>query len=249
VPLVASQCSRTDDAEGALLNPRDQMFRIRVNKPLRNTVTDAAGPPGVPNSGSRRLVTVTVTPNALREHCSAEIISTERLQMASHLTLMARTEATSAADLVVRADAGGVGLAQKPERGGADSETADDRPMTIGEVAQQFGITLRALRFYEAKRLIFPQRHGAMRLYRRSERERLALILTGRKLGFTLAEIGELLDRPDSEGLRLTREQCVAQINLLEQQKRSIDVAIAELRQICTAFYRKLLDAAEQRSG
>ena len=169
--------------------------------------------------------------------------------MASHLTLMARTEATSAADVVVTADAGGVGLLQKPEMGGADSKTADDHPMTIGEVAQQFGITLRALRFYEAKRLIFPQRHGAIRLYRRSECERLALILTGRRLGFTLAEIGELLGRPDSEGLRLTREQCVAQINLLEQQKRSIDVAIAELRQICTAFYRKLLDGAEQHSG
>ncbi len=123
-----------------------------------------------------------------------------------------------------------------------------DRPMTIGEVAQEFGVTLRALRFYEAKRLINPQRHGAMRLYRRSDRDRLTLILTGRRLGFTLSEIGDLLNKPDGQGLKLTREQCVTQITLLEQQKRSIEIAIAELRQICTDFYRKLLEANERAS-
>jgi DNA-binding transcriptional MerR regulator len=123
-----------------------------------------------------------------------------------------------------------------------------DPPMTIAEIAREFGITLRALRFYEAKRLITPQRRGPTRLYRRSERERLSLVLTGRRLGFTLAEIGDLLNRPDAKALHLTREECLAQINLLEQQKRGIDIAIAELREIYTGFYRELLNDPDGRS-
>lgn len=124
----------------------------------------------------------------------------------------------------------------------------DDIPMSIAEVAHAFGITLRTLRFYEAKRLIAPLRHGTTRFYRRSDRERLALILTGRRLGFTLSEIERLLARPDGHGLPLTREQCVTQINLLEQQKRGIDSAIAELRRIYTSFYRRLLDEPRGRA-
>src|SRR5579872_5168789 len=89
----------------------------------------------------------------------------------------------------------------------------DDAPLTIREVARQFGITLRALRFYEAKRLIAPLRRGATRLYRRNDCERLTLILAGRRLGFTLAEIRDLLGKPEGKTLHLTREQCVAQIN------------------------------------
>lgn len=139
---------------------------------------------------------------------------------------------------------------RRPETAGEAplSDTTDDGLMTIGDVARRFGMTLRALRFYETKGLISPQRHGATRFYRRSDRERLGLILTGRRLGFTLTEIGELIGKPNGSGLQLTREQCVAQINLLEQQKRGIEIAIAELRQICTAFYRKLLDGADGRS-
>lgn len=114
--------------------------------------------------------------------------------------------------------------------------------MTIGEVAREFGMTLRALRFYEAKRLIAPRRCGPVRLYSRADRERLSLILTGRRLGFTLAEIKDLLTAPHGSGLRLTRESCVAQINLLERQKRSLEVAIVELRQIYTSFYKTRLD-------
>jgi DNA-binding transcriptional MerR regulator len=125
------------------------------------------------------------------------------------------------------------------------------QPLTIGEGAREFGLSLRALRFYESKRLIAPQRDGAMRLYDRNVLERLRLILTGRRLGFTLAEIADLLGRQNGqgahEGLHLTREQCVAQINLLKQQKRGIEIAIAELRQTYTSFYRRLLDGHAER--
>jgi DNA-binding transcriptional MerR regulator len=130
-----------------------------------------------------------------------------------------------------------------------DTNAPADMPMTIGEVAREFGMTLRALRFYETKRLIAPERHGSIRLYRHNDRRRIALILTGRRLGFTLAEIKDLVGKFDDEALHLTREQCVEQINLLEQQKRGIEVAIAELRQIYTSFYKKLLDDGEPRRG
>lgn len=118
---------------------------------------------------------------------------------------------------------------------------ADDTALTIGEVAREFGMTLRALRFYEARRLVTPVRHGSIRLYRRCDRERLSLILTGRRLGFTLAEIKDLVGGSGAEGLHLTRVQCVEQITLLERQKRGIEVAIAELRQIYTSFYKTFL--------
>ncbi|MBV8840465.1 MAG: MerR family transcriptional regulator, partial [Alphaproteobacteria bacterium] len=60
---------------------------------------------------------------------------------------------------------------------------------TIGELSREFGVTLRALRFYENKGLITPQRDGLNRLYSQGDRTRLALILKGKKLGFTLGEI------------------------------------------------------------
>jgi DNA-binding transcriptional MerR regulator len=139
----------------------------------------------------------------------------------------------------------GIAIRQYPGSATGAAGACDDSPMTIREVAHQFGMTPRALRFYEAKRLIAPQRRGATRLYRRSDCERLALILAGRRLGFTLAEIRDLLGHPDDTRLHLTREQCVAQINALEQQKRGLEMAIAELRQIYSSFYRKLLEQAE----
>jgi len=155
---------------------------------------------------------------------------------------MTRRARISAADPAIAKDAAHDGRDRGCEMGEADI------PMTIGEVAREFGMTLRALRFYEARRLIAPQRNGATRIYRRSDRERLALILTGRRLGFTLAEIKDLVGKPDSDGLHLSREQCVEQINLLEQQKRGLEIAIAELRQIYTSFYKKRLDGGPSDS-
>jgi DNA-binding transcriptional MerR regulator len=157
---------------------------------------------------------------------------------------MARNASIPAADATA-SDA----IRQYPGAATGAAGAVDDAPLTIREVAHQFGITARALRFYEAKRLIAPQRRGATRLYWRSDCERLALILAGRRLGFTLAEIKDLLGQPGGKALHLTREQCVAQINALEQQKRSLEIAIAELRQIYSSFYRKLLERPDQASG
>lgn len=106
---------------------------------------------------------------------------------------------------------------------------------TIGELAKEFGVTLRALRFYENKGLIAPQRQGLARLYSQGDRERLALILRGKKLGFTLGEIREMVAAAageDEDALKLSRDKCQQQIALLEQQKADIEEGLEELRRI-----------------
>lgn len=124
-----------------------------------------------------------------------------------------------------------------PSNSGADGAER----LSIGDLAREFNVTLRALRFYESKGLLKPERQGNLRLYSPQDRARLALILKGKQLGFTLSEIRVLIadnvEAVDAAGLRLTREQCVEQIKLLERQKKEIEDAIAELRRTYTDLY------------
>lgn len=117
----------------------------------------------------------------------------------------------------------------------------DPQFFTIGDLAREFDVTLRALRFYEDKGLLSPRREGLTRLYSAAERARLAIILKGKKLGFTLAEIKAMVALREGTavpagGLALTREKCAEQLALLEQQKTEIEEAIGELRQMVAAF-------------
>ena len=100
-------------------------------------------------------------------------------------------------------------------------DTAGHELLTIGEMAREFGTTPRALRFYESKGLLSPQRQGAARLYGRAERERLALVLKAKRLGFTLGEIRQMLgaERRRVRRLTISRRQCFDQIKLLEAAK------------------------------
>jgi DNA-binding transcriptional MerR regulator len=111
---------------------------------------------------------------------------------------------------------------------------ARSRSYTIGDLAREFGVSLRTLRFYEDRGLLKPQRAGASRLYDGAQRARLELILKGKQLGFTLAEIQRLLERAErGEGapkLRLSRKQIDDQLAHLERQKAEIEAAIAELQ-------------------
>ena len=113
--------------------------------------------------------------------------------------------------------------------------------VTIGELATRFGVTLRTLRFYEKRGLLKPRRRGMARLYDAQDRGRLALILQGKRLGFTLTEIRALVsasqEGADGQTLDLSREKCVEQIKLLERKKREIETALAELRRIYSSFY------------
>jgi DNA-binding transcriptional MerR regulator len=114
---------------------------------------------------------------------------------------------------------------------------SEDNVARIGDLAGQFGITLRALRFYEDKGLINPQRNGTTRLYSHRDRARLKLILLGRKVGFSLREVKQLLDLYDPSGsnetqLRATLEKTGKQEDKLIAQRDAIDEALAELRKL-----------------
>lgn len=105
---------------------------------------------------------------------------------------------------------------------------------TIGDLAREFGVTLRTLRFYEDRGLLSPRRDGTARIYDARDRERLSVILKGKQLGFTLTEIRAMLaeDRSGSGpamNLKLSLDQIEDQILHLEQQKKEIEEALAEL--------------------
>lgn len=112
----------------------------------------------------------------------------------------------------------------------------DREHFSISDLCTEFGVTARALRFYEDEGLIAPERRGTARIYSHRDRARLAWILRGKRVGFSLAEIGEMIDLYDvGDGRKVQRlvtlERCRARIELLENQKRDIDAHIEELEQ------------------
>jgi len=116
---------------------------------------------------------------------------------------------------------------------------------TITDLARQFAVTPRTIRFYEGEGLIAPERRGTSRLYSRADRARLAWILRGRAVGFSLAEIRELLDLyapgPARRGqLQATLEKCRARMAALEGQRRALDATITELEHFCTNIQSKI---------
>ncbi|MBO0345428.1 MerR family transcriptional regulator [Roseibium limicola] len=105
---------------------------------------------------------------------------------------------------------------------------------TIGELAKEFECTLRTLRFYEDKGLINPKRDGMNRVYSRRDRARLKLVLMGKRVGFSLAEIRDMLDLYDLRDgqvtqLRVALNRFNEQIDVLEKQRTDIEQAIGEL--------------------
>jgi DNA-binding transcriptional MerR regulator len=113
-------------------------------------------------------------------------------------------------------------------------EPARSAGFTVAELAQDAGVTVRALRFYQSKGLL-PRREGQAAHFSQDDRRNVEFILRGKRLGFTLAEIREMLDaraRGAVGTLPISRKKCSEQIKLLEQQRSDIDRALAELRQI-----------------
>jgi DNA-binding transcriptional MerR regulator len=105
---------------------------------------------------------------------------------------------------------------------------------TIRDLASEFSVTPRTIRFYEDRAMLSPARQGLNRVYSRRDRARLKLILRGRRLGFSLAEIEEMIDLYDlgdgqTEQLRVTLKRVNARLGELRDQRRDIDEALAEL--------------------
>ncbi len=111
---------------------------------------------------------------------------------------------------------------------------------SIADLAKEFGISTRAIRFYETKGLLSPERVGATRIFRRRDRARLILILRGKRLGFSLRDISDYLslyDADRAQQVNLLAGKVDERIALLERQRDDLETTIAELREI-----RKLAD-------
>ena len=107
----------------------------------------------------------------------------------------------------------------------------------IQQVSEELGVTHRTLRFYEDKGLIAPQRIGTTRVYSKREMGRMRLILRGKRLGFSIREIGEFLDLYDADPEQHTQMEALLKRvrekrEGLRQQRRAIDETIRELNEI-----------------
>ncbi|HTJ56329.1 MAG TPA: MerR family transcriptional regulator [Devosiaceae bacterium] len=106
----------------------------------------------------------------------------------------------------------------------------------IADLASEFGISTRAIRFYESKGLLAPERVGGTRIFRRRDRARLILILRGKRLGFSLRDISDYLSLYDAHShtaqVALLAGKAEERLVLLEAQKRDLETMISELREI-----------------
>lgn len=127
-----------------------------------------------------------------------------------------------------------------------------NRTFTIRQLTKEFSVTARTLRFYEDEGLIGPERRGQTRIYSVKDRARIILILRGRRLGFSLAEIREYLDMYDQSlnvrQLQHARKKFEERIVAFEKQKVEIDVAISELKRSIVEVDQHLAEAAAPSS-
>ncbi len=119
----------------------------------------------------------------------------------------------------------------------------------IADLAREFGISTRAIRFYETKGLLNPERVGSTRVFRRRDRARLILILRGKRLGFSLRDISDYLslyeaDRTQHAQVSLLVEMVDQRMTMLEQQLADLQTTIAELREIKKLAGERLAQAS-----
>ena len=130
---------------------------------------------------------------------------------------------------------------------------SEDRIMTIREMCDAFEVTPRTLRFYEQKELLFPVREGQKRLFTRRDRARLKLILRGKRFGFSLEEIRQLLDLyhvNDRQHTQIAKTYEIAQARLddMIRQRDALNNAIEELQEQIR-WGEKMLDQTQQRAA
>src|SRR5438874_3126454 len=123
--------------------------------------------------------------------------------------------------------------------------TSERDIFTIRDLAKEFGVSARTLRFYEEKGLLDPTRRGEQRLYTRRDRARLAYVLAGKAVGFSLEDVREMLDLYDlGDGgvtqLKVALAKFGERIERLEHQKNDIDRVVAELTRASDVMKAKL---------
>lgn len=121
--------------------------------------------------------------------------------------------------------------------------------LTISQMCERFGVTPRALRFYETKEMLFPIRVGTRRRYDYKNQVRTKLILRGKRFGFQLEEIRVLLnlyDRKDNGKAQLRETYRLAQVHLLEmvEKRDELNVAITDLQQEMARLSERLSPAS-----
>ena len=119
----------------------------------------------------------------------------------------------------------------------------------IADLAREFGISTRAIRFYETKGLLTPERVGSTRVFRRRDRARLILILRGKRLGFSLRDISDYLslydaDRTQHAQVSLLVDMVDERMHLLEQQLGDLQTTLGELREIKKLATERLAQAS-----
>ncbi|RUW63007.1 MerR family DNA-binding transcriptional regulator [Mesorhizobium sp. M7A.F.Ca.US.008.03.1.1] len=134
------------------------------------------------------------------------------------------------------------------------SVEAGEDLVRIGEMAKKYGVTLRTLRFYEDKGLLNPQRDGSTRLYTRRDKARLKLILLGRKVGFSLRDVKQMMDLYDPTGsntkqLKLALDKSEKQLARLQKQRALIDDAINELSGSMSAVRQMLSERSAPQAS
>ncbi len=127
-------------------------------------------------------------------------------------------------------------------------------PFTITDLAREYDVTPRTLRFWESEGLIRPQRQGQRRLYSQRDRIRVKLILRGRRLGLSLAEIGsiiDLYDAPSGEAgqLALVLERIEERRRELLAKRADIDASLADLEGVAAACRARLSEIEVQTEG
>ena len=119
------------------------------------------------------------------------------------------------------------------------TETEPNELFTIGQLADEFGVTTRTIRFYESRGLIQPARKGANRAYNRRDRARLKLILRGKNLGFSLEDISEYLTLYDADPSQTAQTELLLSkvedaISGLNKKRTDLDRTLKELKEIRT---------------
>ena len=115
-----------------------------------------------------------------------------------------------------------------------------NKTYTISELSKEFDVTTRAIRLYEESGLLAPKRDGNKRIYQERDKVRLQLILRGKRIGFTLAQVKEMFDLYDSKPVEGEKKQIVYLLDVMEErldvlnlQREELELAVVDIESVC----------------